>query len=621
MSILRRIPPWSLLLLLHLMGLALYLDWREVLTNPPVADTDYATHWAEVWSISHYLDHGRLWGYDPYFMAGHPEGTIFNIDNKLIEVTSWALSRAGLPLPLAYNLVLLSLMSMAPLAFYPAGRLFGLSPRKAFLGGVAALCLWYLDPALRWRWQGGTLAFASTTCLSLLVLAAAVRLCRPGQVYRSALLIWFGLGPLLFWLHATTFLLLLIPLTTLTLLRWQELVWRQRLYLLLWPPLVLLVTAPWLVTAVRFSSYLAPSNQFLQGGLPALAADVLGIVRVDGASRPAHLGVRWLVLAIGGLGLWRQARHDWAFRPVGAAVVAGLLLAYGGVYLPSGGNLQPYRYIEQAALWSTIGIGTGLEAVWRFGWETGREQRGRRAAFLLLCGLALVWVGNGLRIFRPPLVGGLSVHRWQGPTADVHDLCHHLRGLPLESGRVMVMDTRVGALLPWCSGAQVIGGHFFEIWTQFGYTNSGIQRFLGMAYEAYDEVTMRQALDTYHVRWIVDHTTLRIPGAYQLSDWLADHPGLVTAGPQFGPYQLYEVIDAASLPAQAAHGGLIVMQVAADSLVLPYHWLPTLHAVPQSVQLWPQPIGDDPIPFIGVDPAGANSFVICNDGFCPGREN
>ena len=607
---------FSLLLFLHLVALFLFLDWREVLDNPPVADTDYATHWAEVWSVSHYLEDGHLWGYDPYFMAGHPEGTLFDIDNKFIEVAAFALSRLGLPLPLSYNLALVSLMALAPLAIYPTSRLLGLGRGDALLAQLAALGLWYLDPAFRWSWQGSTLAFASAVCLSLLVLASAINLTHPERSPApSAWLLWFVLGPLLFWLHALTFFLLLLPLILLTLHRWHVLSGVRRMILIVWPVIVLLANAPWLLAASRFFWARTASGHFLQGGLPALGADLFGIGRVDGASTVSLLGLRWLVLLLGGLGLWRMARRGPGGQAPAIGACGAFLVAYGAVYLPDGGNLQPYRYVEQAAMWSALGVGPGLRVLTDI-YATRMPQRVRVGVVTILAFFAILWVGNAAWRFRPPPIGGPAHHRWQGPSPTVIEICEHLKEMPLERGRLLTDDARLGALLPWCSGAQVIGGHFFEIWTQYGYANATISDFLDVPYEDYTVTTWQESLEIYNVHWIIAHEEWAISGWYTLADWLADHPHQVIAGPRFGPYRFYQVRDAADeLPftIRAEHGRLLITDAPAQSFTLPFHWIPYLRTAPPSVRLSPETIGDDPIPFIRVEPAGNATIEICTD--------
>lgn len=617
--------PWWLAGICHLFGLGLYLDLNEVLRNPPVADTDFALHWAETWTVSHFLDNGRLWGYDPYFMAGHPAGTIFDIDNKFIEVASWLLSKSGLSLPLSYNLVLLALALLAPLAVYPAVRWLTQNSTDAFLAQLAVLTLWYFDPTLRWSWLGGTLVFTCIIFLSLLLLAAAVRLAE-NRMTKTSRLVWWLVGPLLFWLHGLVFIPLCLPLLWLVVRHRHSLSRRQWLAFVLWPLLVILVNLPWLATAVRFATAKAPSDQFLQGGLPALAGDLLGIGTVDGASSVEWLGLRWLVLIIGGLGLYRLARRRKGLEPVLLGAWFGLVFAYGALYLPGGGNLQPYRYLSQAMIWSAVGLGTGLRALWPWAADnrdSNKVVKLRRVLFLLAIIPVFLWVRQGVILYRPPQWGGPSFNRWQGPSNEVKALCRYLQTLTPLNGRLLTDDAHTGALLPWCSDAQVIGGPFPFIWTDYGYTNANLWTFLDTPYPDYSSESWRQALQDYNIEWLVVNTGWGVPQWDTLSDWLAANPDEMEAGPRFGRYQLYRVgsYQANNQPQVTAEHGALHIQNAVPGRPtrLPYHWLPTLETrPPNSATIQNETVGSDPIPFIVVIP-NQPDFLICDPIGCPER--
>ncbi|MFZ0546303.1 MAG: hypothetical protein WAM60_12740 [Candidatus Promineifilaceae bacterium] len=615
--------PWWLACALHLGGLILYLDLNQVFYNPPVADTDYALHWAEVWNVSHYLDDGRLWGYDPHFMAGYAEGTLLDIDNKLIEVSSWLVSKSGVSLPLSYNLVLLAMTLLSPLAIYPAVRWLTSNHTDAFISQLAVLALWYFDPTLRWNWLGGTLAFISSVLLSLLLMGAAVRLAEK-RMTNASWLVWWLLGPLLFWVHALAFVLLCLPLFWLVLRGRHTFSRQQWLAFLLWPLLVIFVNLPWLVTAVQFAGTKASSNQFLQGGLPALAGDLLGLGRVDGASTVSLLGLRWLTLSIGGVGLWRLARQRKAVEPVLLGAWFGLALAYGGLYLPGGGNLQPYRYIDQAMIWSSVGLGTGLRALWaKIKNNESRWPNLQRAFSLVVIVLISLWVLRAAVLFRPPQLGGPPFNRWQGPSEELMAMCDYVQTLMPLDGRLLTDDARVGTLLPWCSAVEVIGGPFFFIWTDYGYTNANIWTFLDVPYPDYTPESWRQALQTYNVEWLIVNTGWGVPEWHTMSEWLARHPEEVEPGPKFGIYQFYKVngYQPEAQPTITAEQNVLRIQNAEPGLAtrLPYHWIPPLSVwPPDGAVLQSETVGSDPIPFIVVIP-NQEEFLICDPIGCPER--
>jgi hypothetical protein len=304
----------------------------------------------------------------------------------------------------------------------------------------------------------------------------------------------------------------------------------------------------------------------------------------------------------------------------------GLLLAYGGLYLPGGGNLQPYRYIDQAMIWSVVGLGTGLRTLWATSNDNSGQKRRptlRRALFLLAAVLVILWVRETVILYRPFRWDGNRCNRWQGPSAEVKAICDYLQTSSPPNGRLLVDDPRIGTLLPWCSGVEVIGGPFFFTWTDYGHTNANMWTFLETPYQDYNPQSWQQALRDYNVEWLIVNTNWGVAEWFTMSDWLALYPEAVEAGPQFGLYQFYKVNGYepdSRLAITADHGSLQIQNATLGQPIrLPYHWIPTLEVwPPNSAQIQTEMVGSDPIPFIVVVPAQA-SFLICDPTGCPER--
>ena len=591
----------------------LYVDIPRVLANPPLADTDFATHWAETWSMAHFLDRGRLWGYDPYFMAGYPGNALFDIDNKLVALASWLLSRIGLSLELSYTLVVAALMLVAPLTIYPAARWLGLAPGSALIAQLVGLALWYTDPALRWSWEGSTLAFAAATTIGLLVLAAGSRLMQPGvRPGGGPLVVWLVVGPLLFWLHAFSFFLLLVPLSTLAFVSWSSASRAQRLLLVAWPPLVVSVNLPWLIPFVRFLPYRAASDHFLQGGMPTLLHNLIGRGSDESSASVEYLALRWLTLVGGLLGLALLARRQRYWAPVLAGVVTALLLAYGGRYLPGGGDLQPYRYMFQAALWATLGVPAALALQRRVLLAHGPVPRIVAGAVAVP---VVLWLASGLWVARPELLGG-DARAWHGPSNATWALCDFLR-TEHDGGRVLTDDWRVGALLPACSGVEVIGGSHLYMAIEHGYANTTPWSFPGGSYQEQPSAQLERELAAYNVRWFVAYSGYP-DHWYTLRDRLRDEPELADPVATFGTYALYRHA-ARPLPyrVSATFDRLELGDLpAGEPITLPYHWLDGLTSPTTGVTLAPTQLYNDPVPFIQITHADGGDALICLRGRC-----
>jgi hypothetical protein len=599
----RRLASWRLDLVwllpaavAHGLGLAAYVNWADVVRNPPFHYTDYATHYAAVDAVSHFLAGGRLWGYSPYFLAGFAEGTLFDIDNKGVELASYWLSRAGLSLPHAVNLVMLALMACAPFAIYAAARMLNLSAAAAGLAQWMMLAIWYGDGAVRWMWQGSILAFAAGALGSLVVAAAFWRWAAGGVgAGRLSVLIWFGLGPLTFWLHAEAFVILAIALVAGLLFfgrRWSRRAW---LVLLAWAAVVMVVNWPWLEPNLRHL-YTVSATYDLQGGLAQL--------RYDATAPHSLLRLAVLVMAALGLLAWRKVGVQW-WRAAALCIAIWLVLAYAGGYLGLGA-LQPYRFILPVLALATLPGGGWLVELW---------SQSRRAAVLVLVVLSVAAV-SALYWARPQglrQVDGTPTDSLSGPQPAERAVCQTLAGLDLPAGRVMTNDWRLGAWLPACSGAQVIGGPYSRVWTQFNHANADQERVFGQLVATISPADLAAVLSQYNVHWVVVNVAFR--NWVNLADWDRQHPGTFVPVAQQGPFEIMAVAQPSTWFFQGAgtvradYNWLAVRGATPGGIVLKYHWLPSLRTVP-ALPIRPVYIGGDPIAFIAVDNGPTTDFEI-----------
>jgi hypothetical protein len=243
--------------------------------------------------------------------------------------------------------------------------------------------------------------------------------------------------------------------------------------------------------------------------------------------------------------------------------------------------------------------------------------------FLLTAVLLILWVGKAVVLYRPPILNGPPFNVWQGPSDEVKALCHDLERDGLQYGRILVDDARVGAFLPWLCGVEVIGGPFFFIWTDYGYSNATMWTFLDTPYSAYDFESWRQALADYDVEWLIVNNDWGVAEWFTLSDWLAVYPEGVEAGPTYGRYQLYKVRDyepVKGLIVTADHGRIQIEDATPGLRTrLPYHWIPGLEVwPPDGAEVQREMVGKDPIPFIVVVPK-EEAFLICDPRGCPER--
>ena len=526
----------------HGLGLALYINWADFAANPPFHFTDYATHYAAAEAVSHFLAGGHLWGYSPFFLAGFAEGTLVDLDNKGVELASYGLMRAGVPLPHAFNWVMLALLAAAPFAIYGAARLLGRPPASAGVAQWLMLAVWYSDGAVRWMWQGSILAFAAAALGGLLVAAAFWRW-GAGIAYgargRWAIgLTWFGLGPLLFWAHAEAFAVLAVAMGAGTLLFGRR--WSPRGWLVLagWAALVIAANWAWLAPDLRLLDTLG-STYDLQGGFDRLRQDI--------AAPYALLRLALLAAAALGLAGWRRSGAPW-WRPAAVCLATWLVIVYGGAYLGLGA-LEPYRLILPAL---------GLACLPAADWLVGAWRRSPRWGALGLLAVALA-AAPPLYAARPQGLrqhDGTPADSLSGPQPGEQAVCRALAQLDLSAGRVLTDDWRLGAWLPACSGAQVIGGPSYLVWTQFNHANADQVSVAGQLVATMSPADLAAVLRQYNVHWVIVNTAFA--DWVNLADWDRQHPGLFAPAAQHGPFAILPVAEPSGWFIQGGHaaGGL-----------------------------------------------------------------
>jgi hypothetical protein len=125
------------------------INWHDAIDNAPLHYTDYATHYAQTDAVCSFLGNaGRVWGNSPFFLAGYPEGTLFDIDNKAIALASCAIHFAGLSLAHAFNVTVLGLIAMSPFAVFAGALVAGVGPGQAAIAQILGLAFWYGDPTI-----------------------------------------------------------------------------------------------------------------------------------------------------------------------------------------------------------------------------------------------------------------------------------------------------------------------------------------------------------------------------------------------------------------------------------------------------------------------------------------
>lgn len=352
---------------------------------------DFDLHAGQVFRVVEGLERwGKSWVYDVSLLAGQPEGTILDAGSKGWELWTYALCRLGVSRPVAFNSYVLAVMLGCPVAVFTGARLLRLGAGASLLAAAMASSLWFFDSFFHWAWWVGMVSYAASAYAVLVPFGSFFRYVEdgaPGPLVLAISAIALGLVLLV---HPYAFFALVAPLGVLYGRAFRRLSRARHLAIAGMALVAIAMNAYWLRSAWTHWHYVLDSAYYAQGGAPYLITDFLDLLR-DG-SDTGVIGTRtgfrvlYLALATAGLVVWQRAR-DRRFLPVLTAIVVPLGLAYFGVYLPGGGQTQPYRHVLAASCFATLPAASFVAHAWQ-----ERARFARPAAIALALGALAVVV-------------------------------------------------------------------------------------------------------------------------------------------------------------------------------------------------------------------------------------
>ena len=397
---------WPLLLFaLALLGTHLALVhyfFGGALPEQPFTRGDFATHATQTRRVLAGLEgFGQPWVYDPYLLAGAPNGVLFDADVKAWELWTWALTKLGIGWGRAYNAFVLAVHLSVPALVYAAARVFRLDRRAAVIAAGLGVGLWFFDSFTHWMWFIGTITYSAAGVFALLPLALFYRWIEQRKpAYALACALTLAAAHLL---HPYSFFILLAPMLAMYLrAAWLERSMSWAEHALTWSiaGLCLLANLWWLKLALSFLHYLLDSAHLNQGGIQYLLYDLFGLVDDPGAQGliAPRTAIRLVCLIAGVFGLraWKRA-GDGRRRVFLVTLVALAAMTYLGSYTFLA-QIQPYRHnlplafalVIPAAAW--FGALPGAHP-WR------SMAPSSRALALILAALAFVHVTRDLLYF------------------------------------------------------------------------------------------------------------------------------------------------------------------------------------------------------------------------------
>lgn len=640
---LRRRAFWICLVALLVAQLALtayFMRPRLFLDSEPLSWLDYDTHIGQVWRFMEaYGRWGESWLYDPYMYAGYHNDTVFDADNKAWEVWTYALSKAGVPRAVAFDLFVLLAHLLAPWLLFAAARMSGLDRWGALVAALFGLSFWFFDAFPRWCWWIGMIAWAWAAILAPLALAALYRFLKDGRPFHGIVgAIVLAVGHLI---HPYLFVAVAVPMVALYARAFRTLSPARHAGVVGMAALTVAVNAWWIVTALRFWHYILGDAAYcFQGDLKYLLTDYLGLIGTDplvsGAiSNRTAFRTAAIACAIGALVCWRLRRDD-RTMPFALALGTAFAVTYLGGYAWITKQIQPYRFVLPAIFLTAVPAAWFVVDTARSG-ALARLPRLARVAFGIAAFAALPALARDVLYYFPAAlpsqspyfqvmptpfgvdrgapIAGLGWHKQMEFRPDSHfqdlnDVTKFVREADRGEGRILVEWYVLAEHLAWRTRAQILGG--FERAEAHTYANLFRRDPEGLL----PRRDLRRYFEDYAVRWVIMTHEKRVERRRDLLEPVGGIPPYNDKGlPMHRVYRTkVEVSYFAENDGEVEVDFNTIRVRGTDpsrDAVLRFHFLETLACEP-GCALRREPLREDPVGFIRVPAPHPADFAIVN---------
>src|SRR6266404_940492 len=617
--------------LLHSSGLvSLFTPLHGLFDPQPLIDQDWGLHFHHLNSLSAFWrqDH-TAWGYNPFFMAGYPSNTIQDLSIKFFEFIALVLSTISFSTVQWLKLGAFLAMASVPWTMYFAARnLFILDDSKHIVATAAAILgtVYWWNSLPREMFFYGMIGFPVASYLSILGVSFFYRLAAHPEKFGWLHLVWLIFAAAILPLHVQSIVIFLPPMIALILLRPRLVTPSLTAWIAGAVVFSLLINLAWLIPAFHHrtddvSTALTEQLQIFVSTDPLIfVKDYLSTMNYWSFRQTLwEKGFRLLLLVLGASGIRKLISSD--KRDLGIMLASALiilfLIAYFGALVSFVKAWQPLRFKVPFDLLLAISASYTVSA-----WLSSPKPS-RSPLVPILAGLGLVTFlfnlaqteSTGRLQLRSRFIPELiAVIEWIG-----RETPSNARVLFEESGEEsgFVYDrTYLSSFLPYLTGRQLIGGpiNLYNDRHHFAEFHSG-KMFKKDAQSLSDE-ELRNYLRLYNIGAVVAFDPAMIQR-------LRSIPGLVTIEQRIGPIHLMRVNQPLTWfvegggKVNAGFNRLELSDLKGKEIILKYHWVDGLHAIPPT-QIEAVIMADDPIPFIKlVNPPAAVTLRITSSLLAP----
>jgi hypothetical protein len=581
-----------------------------VFSESPIGYIDFMQHYSKADTFVEMVrQHGRTWGYNPLYMAGTPEISVYDLDNKWVELVVLVLSYLGISTVVAFKLLIFLEFLLEPFWVFLAFRNFGFSRKRslwALLGGIMILN----GPVGLFFNQVGMFSFVFSALFSFYAASLYYRFLGAGRPVNPLRLVMVtALAPLT---HSMSVFMLGIPVLLMLLLRIRKLNKSHWQVMVSAAVVTVMVNMYWIVPFLkqyRYSDMTDPAWTGLISIRQGIDMWLIGILLTMG-------GLFAVLFLVKGISYMKQERRSHLALIVITMLAIITFFRFPGWYMAR--SIQPNRFLLLLLLYLLIPAVIVLDK-WRL------QSKGRLKTLtvvVLIVSLAVPAVGLTLVRFGDPghsisrIIAKKLLGRRLGPGClaepETHEFIDWLnKNTSPEQGRIMIEHPQgegtESPFLVFYSGlitgisryvrGQFLGVPRFELPFQHNQlTRIDHLSMFGVPVKGLTKEDLLTRLNSYNVKWIV-----AVKGT--ITQYLDRFPELLRAVKTIALVTIYEVrpdfgyFIKGSGNIHSSLNRIALSGLKGDEVIIKYHWSPEFQTFPL-VTIKPYITLQNPIGFI-----------------------
>ncbi|MEI6125629.1 MAG: hypothetical protein WCQ99_03660 [Pseudomonadota bacterium] len=624
----RNIPLFFLCLLVVAVAVltAIFFKPTDIFTNTPVYNDDYSLHLSQCLSTKRFLSsEGKCWGYDPFLLAGFPNGALANADNKAWELTFFAFSSL-LDEGLAFKLYVLFFLLSYPFFLYGAARNFTLSRATSLSAATLGILFFHLSLAKDFVYWG-MISYVFACFFSIYVLSLFYKL-----LEKFSWMLWLRttiLSSALLLMHILSPFHIALPILLLLIGYYNRMSKVQVMLILLIPVAILCANSFWIMPIVDFyrDTTTRPENyEFtlqITNIFEPLKVYLLQQKSINYsilALNNTFIDVILLLFGAYGFYRWYSRRLFYLLASLSAGALCMFFIAFYGSQTVFLSKFQPERFALALSLLLIIPAGEG---VWAAGESILRCKR-PAAIFFIACLSFVLLFRPVIRPFGIFYKNALYRLACTFPL-QLTELLTFFEKQTTRDGRILVEDAE---FIRAYSVHEYYGGHYPGLFPEhvkreylcgprpmYPMKHSYASFTRGVLFEKnikdYTPEELKALFDIYNVMWIV-------AWFQESKDFFNQLPGYITKMTEIDKFTVYAVNRQPSFVLKGSgnvHADYNRIEVSGahpedGEIILAYHWMKQLRAIPDAAveRVF---LGGDPIGFIKIKNP-PQSFALIN---------